>query len=78
MMVAVALLGLLTLRKELKAAGTLKLIRNISLRSVTSSSITGKATEDVDEPAANEAVKGLDTKSTPPPKNTRLLDKKYK
>jgi len=69
-MIPVALLGLLTLRKELKASGTLKLIRNISLRSETLSSITGNATEDVDEPAANEAVKGLDTKSTPPPKNT--------
>ena len=70
-MVAVALLGLPTLKKELKTAGTLKLTMNISLRSMMPSSITGKATEDVEEPAANKAVKGLDTKSTPPPKYTQ-------
>jgi len=71
-MIAVALLGLIILRTELKAAGTLKVIRNISLRSITLSSITGKATEDVTEPAANIAVKGSDTKSTPPPKCNKL------
>lgn len=71
-MVAVALPGLITLKNVLKSAGTLKRAVNVSLRSIISSRITGNSTEASDEPAANVAVKELDTKSTPPPTHNKI------
>ena len=64
---AVATRGLPALIDGLRFDGTISDTLNISLCSTTSSNTTGNDTEDDVEPAVNVAVKGSDTKSTPPP-----------
>lgn len=67
MIVAIAKLGLPVLIDGPRLSGTVNCTSNISFDSSILSSTTGNITEDICEPAVNVAIKGLDTKSTPPP-----------
>ena len=65
MIIAVAILGLPALIDWL--CGTVSNRSNVSFDSTRLSSISGNDTEDEVEPALKLAIKGSDTKSTPPP-----------